>query len=311
VSASLGPAVVAAICAPFGLLIGSFLNVVIWRVPRGESVVRPGSHCPGCDAEIGARDNVPVLSWLLLRGRCRHCESRIRFRYPSVELACAVLFGIVGASFHDSWALFGYLVLVAALLALSVIDLDHFLLPNKVIYPTAAIVVPLLAAASAITGDWGALGRAALAALIDFAIFYVIWFAAPGAMGFGDVRLAALLGFALGWISWSALWLGIFLPFLLGTVGGIVLAAPIVVVPMLLGGVGGFVMGESFIERVSGMPPDHPLQARAMAAVGGAVLLGAAIYLVLSLLRRVERGKHIPFGPYLAGGALIALLALA
>jgi len=305
------PGLVAALCAPLGLVIGSFLNVVIWRVPRGESVVRPGSRCPGCRTALGARDNVPVLSWLALGGRCRHCNSRISRRYPTIELACAALFATVGARFYDSWAIVGYLVLVAALLALSVIDLDHFLLPNKVIYPTAAMVVPLLALASALTGDWGAFGRAGLAGLIDFAIFYVIWFVAPGAMGFGDVRLAALLGFALGWMSWPALWLGVFLPFLLGTIGGIAVAAPIVLAPMALGAALGWWQGVDAIERLTGAPPDNATQARLATAIGGGVMLGALVYLVLSALRRVERGREIPFGPYLAAGALLALLALA
>jgi leader peptidase (prepilin peptidase)/N-methyltransferase len=305
------PGVAAAICAPIGLVVGSFLNVVIWRVPRKESVVRPASHCPGCDAPLRVRDNVPVISWLALRGRCRACGHRISLRYPAVEVACAALFAIVGARFHDSWALPGYLVLVAALLALSVIDLDHFLLPNRVIYPSAAMVVPLLALASYLTDDWGAFGRAVLAAVIDFAIFYVIWFVAPGAMGFGDVRLAALLGFALGWISWPALWLGAFLPFLLGTVGGIAVAAPVVLAPMAIGAALGWWFGADVLERVSGAPPDDVTQARLTSAVGVAVMLGAVVYLVLSAMRRVERGRHIPFGPYLAAGALVAVLALA
>src|SRR3954466_2510135 len=84
--------IVVSICALLGLAIGSFLNVVIYRVPRKESVVRPRSHCPGCGTEIAERDNIPVVSWLLLRGRCRTCEMRISFRYPAVELACAALF---------------------------------------------------------------------------------------------------------------------------------------------------------------------------------------------------------------------------
>jgi leader peptidase (prepilin peptidase)/N-methyltransferase len=302
---------VALLCLPFGLVIGSFLNVVIWRVPRGESVVRPGSHCPGCDAMLGAVENVPVLSWVVLRGRCRHCSTRIPLRYPAVELTCAALFVVVGYRFHDSWALFGYLVLVAALLALSVIDLDHLLLPNKVIYPTAAMVVPLLGVASLVTGDWESFGRAVLAGLVNFAIFYVIWFVAPGAMGFGDVRLSALLGFALGWISWPALWLGIFLPFLLGTVGGIALAAPIVLVPMVVGALGGWYGGAALMERMTGAPPEDLTQSRAMVAVCASVMAGAAVYLVLAAARRVERGRHIPFGPYLAAGALVAVLALA
>ncbi len=305
------PGLVAAVCALFGLVIGSFLNVVIWRVPRGESVVRPGSHCPGCDAQLGARENVPVLSWLLLRGRCRHCGVRISVRYPAIEVACGALFAVVGARFYDSWALFAYLALVAALLALSVIDLDHLLLPNKVIYPTWAIVAPLLVVASAATGDWGALGRAVLAAAIDFAIFYAIWFVVPGAMGFGDVRLAALLGFALGWVSWPALWLGVFLPFLLGTVGGIAVAAPVVLLPMLAGGALGWFGGPAWLERLGDAPVDDVTRAHVSGAIVGAVFLGAAVYLVLSALRRVERGRQIPFGPYLAGGALLALLVVA
>ena len=103
-------ALVAAICGVYGLVIGSFLNVVIWRVPRHESIVRPPSHCPSCDAPIANRDNIPVFSWLVLRGRCRHCGTRISFRYPFVELLTGVLFAAVGIVFHDSWVLPAYLV---------------------------------------------------------------------------------------------------------------------------------------------------------------------------------------------------------
>src|SRR3954464_2042470 len=102
---------IAAICGLYGLVIGSFLNVVIWRVPRKESIVSPPSHCPGCDAQIAPRDNIPVVSWLLLRGRCRHCGERISFRYPFVELFTAVMFTAVGIRFHDSWALPAFLLL--------------------------------------------------------------------------------------------------------------------------------------------------------------------------------------------------------
>ncbi len=308
---ALGPATVAALCAPFGLLIGSFLNVVIWRVPRGESVVRPPSHCPGCDQPLRPIDNVPIVSWLVLGRRCRTCATPISIRYPLVELTCGLLFAAVGARFHDSWALFAYLVLAAALLALSVIDLDHLLLPNKVIYPTGAMFAALLVVASAATDDWDSLGRAALGAAIDFAIFFAIWFVAPSAMGFGDVRLSALLGAALGWVSLPALWLGIFLPFMLGTVGGIALAAPIVLAPMGLGGLLGWFGAIPMIESITGAEPVDPAQTRALFAVAGAILLGAAVFLVLSAKGKVERGRHIPFGPYLAAGALIAVFAFA
>src|SRR5579884_4281109 len=100
-------------CAVLGLAIGSFLNVVIWRVPRGESVVRPGSHCPSCDAEISPRDNVPVVSWLLLRGRCRHCGAAISRRYPLVELATGVLFVALALRIGAHPSLPAYLYLAA------------------------------------------------------------------------------------------------------------------------------------------------------------------------------------------------------
>ena len=122
-------------CGLFGLLIGSFLNVVIWRVPRGESIVSPPSHCPRCDAEIKPYDNIPVVSWLVLRGRCRHCGAGISARYPLVELACAGLWVAMALRFGATWELPAYLVLVSALLALSLIDFDTFLLPDKIVYP--------------------------------------------------------------------------------------------------------------------------------------------------------------------------------
>src|SRR6476659_4855796 len=125
-------------CAVVGLAIGSFLNVVVWRVPRDESVVRPPSHCPSCDTPISPRDNVPVLSWLWLCGKCRHCKAHISVRYPAVELLTGIVFALFGARFHTSLVIPALLVLSAALIALSLIDLDHLLLPNRVIYPTAA-----------------------------------------------------------------------------------------------------------------------------------------------------------------------------
>ena len=107
---------VVSVCGLLGLAVGSFLNVVIWRVPRKESIVAPRSKCPSCDTFIAPRDNVPVLSWLALRRKCRHCGSRISARYPLVELATGVLFVAIVARFAHSWALPAYLVLGAALL---------------------------------------------------------------------------------------------------------------------------------------------------------------------------------------------------
>lgn len=307
----LAPWVVATIASVFGLLVGSFVNVVVWRVPRGESIVRPGSHCQGCDTPLRALDNVPVVSWVVLRGRCRYCSGHISARYPATEFGSALLFWVVGYRFSDSWSVFAYLVLVAALLALSLIDIDHLLLPNKVIYPSAALVVPLLVLASALEHEWNSLGRAALGAAIDFAIFFTIWFVAPSAMGYGDVRLSALLGFALGWLGWPALFLGMFLPFLLGTVGGIAVAAPVVLVPMAVGAGLGWLGGRSLLEPLSGGMSEDPGRQRLTGAVFAGVTLGALVYMALSLRGKVERGRQIPFGPYLAAGAVLALLALA
>ena len=133
-----------AVCGLLGLMIGSFLNVVIWRVPRGESIVAPPSHCPGCDTEIKPYDNIPVISWLVLRGRCRHCGIRISIRYPLVELTCAGLWVAMALRFGATWELPAYLVLVSALLALSLIDFDTFLLPDKIVYPLTVTLVVLL-----------------------------------------------------------------------------------------------------------------------------------------------------------------------
>jgi leader peptidase (prepilin peptidase)/N-methyltransferase len=299
---------VALVCGVFGLAIGSFLNVVIWRVPRDESVVRPPSHCPSCDTEISPRDNVPVLSWLLLRGRCRHCKTHISARYPAVELLTAIVFAAVGARFHSNIVVTALLVLAAALIALSLIDLDHLLLPNRVIYPAAAITIPLFVLAAAVDHEWTALGRAALGGLIAFAVFFVIWFVAPRAMGYGDVRLSALLGFAAAFFGWQVLAVALFVPFLLGSFGGIAVAAPVVLAPMCAAAAAGYASGVTIMTKLGGgVAPGDPLRARVAVAVVGALLVGSITYLVLSAVGRVQRGRHIPFGPFLASGALLAI----
>jgi leader peptidase (prepilin peptidase)/N-methyltransferase len=212
-------------CGLFGLLIGSFLNVVIWRVPRHESIVAPPSHCPGCDAEIAPYDNIPVISWILLRGRCRHCGVRISIRYPLVELACAGLWVTMGLRFGWSWELPAYLVLVSALLALSLIDFDSFLLPDRIVYPLSASMVVLFALPAIVDDSGSDYVRALLGGLAAFAFFLTVHLIAPRGMGFGDVKLSFSLGVALGWISWGSVFLGLFLGFLLGAVIGVALIA--------------------------------------------------------------------------------------
>lgn len=212
-------------CAALGLLVGSFLNVVIWRVPRKESVVTPGSHCPECDTPISPRDNVPLLSWLVLRGRCRHCQTRISVRYPLTELACAVLFGALGARFHDSWALPAFLVFGAGLLAISFIDLEHYIIPNRIVYPLGFASVPLLALGAGLDGEWWPLARALIGAVCAFSALFVIHVASPRGMGFGDVRLSFLIGLYLGYLGALEVSFGLFLGFVYGAVIGVVLMA--------------------------------------------------------------------------------------
>jgi leader peptidase (prepilin peptidase)/N-methyltransferase len=206
-------------------MIGSFLNVVIWRVPRHESIVSPGSHCPSCDTPIAPWDNVPVLSWLLLRGRCRHCGERISARYPLVELACAATWAGMALRFGASWELPAYLVFTAGLLALALIDLDTFLLPNRIVYPLTAVLLALLAIPALVDGEGDAYLRALLGGAAAFAFFFVVHLVSPRGMGFGDVKLSFSLGVALGWISGGLVFLGLFFGFLLGSVIGVALIA--------------------------------------------------------------------------------------
>lgn len=213
------------IVAVFGLLIGSFLNVVIWRVPRGESFVSPPSACPACRARIKPQDNVPVVSWLLLRGRCRSCGEPISRRYPLVEAATAVVFALTFWRFGLSAALPAYLYLAAIGVALFMIDIDVKRLPNRIVLPAYVALPVLLALASWGTGDWGALLRAGIGGAILYGFYFVAMVIYPSGMGFGDVKLAGVLGMALGWVGWGALVIGAFGAFVLGGVFSVGLLA--------------------------------------------------------------------------------------
>jgi leader peptidase (prepilin peptidase)/N-methyltransferase len=214
-----------AACAVLGLLVGSFLNVVIHRVPRKESIVRPRSRCPGCGTQIAERDNIPVLSWILLRGRCRHCGAPISPRYPLVEALTAGLFAADALKFGADWALPAFLVLTAGLIALAVTDLEHYLLPVRIVYPTLVLTGALLLLAAAATGHWYHLRAAVISAAVAFAFFFLLNFINPRWMAFGDVRLSALIGLGLGWLGARYALLGFFLGFLLGAVIGLALIA--------------------------------------------------------------------------------------
>ncbi|WP_436523328.1 prepilin peptidase [Actinoplanes sp. HUAS TT8] len=203
-----------------GLVVGSFLNVVIHRVPRDESLVHPGSHCPHCGHAVRNRHNVPVLGWLMLRGRCADCAAPISARYPLVEAGTAALFVAVAARFGWSWALPGYLYLAAVGIALALIDLDVMRLPDKIVLPSYAVAAALLVPAALLAGDPSALLRGAVAAILLYLLYRVL---GGFGMGGGDVKLAPLLGFYLGWLGWGAVAVGAFSGFLLGGLAGGVL----------------------------------------------------------------------------------------
>lgn len=207
-----------------GLCVGSFLNVVIWRVPRGQSVVRPGSRCVQCERMLTWRANIPVLSWVALRGRARCCGGPIPLRYPLVELACAALFGIV-AWRCTPWTVPAYAAAAAGLLALAVIDIEHHRLPDRVLLPTAGLTILALGAEAAALGALAPLASALLGAGIGLAAIGAIHVAKPDGMGFGDVKLAALCGLVLGRQGAGYVGVGLFGAFVAGAVLGVGLLA--------------------------------------------------------------------------------------
>lgn len=204
-----------------GLAIGSFLNVVIWRVPRGESVVAPPSHCPSCDAQIRGRDNIPVVSWLILRGKCRDCGAPISARYPGVELLTGVMFLVMTLVLGITWELPAYLYLTAVCIALAFIDLDTKRLPNVLTLPSIAVFAGLLLLPAVADGAWSDYLRALLGGLALFAFYFALALVYPAGMGMGDVKLAPTLGMALAWFGWGEWAVGAFLAFLIGAVVGI------------------------------------------------------------------------------------------
>ena len=207
-----------------GLVVGSFLNVVIHRVPRDESLVRPGSHCPHCGHAVRNRHNLPVLGWLLLRGRCADCAAPISARYPLVEAGTAALFVAVAGKFGWSWELPAYLYLAAVAIALAAIDIDLMRLPDKIIFPSYAVAPILLLPAVLAEHGWAAAARGLAAAALLYAGYWILA-VLPKGMGGGDVKLAPLLGFYLGWLGWSSVAVGALAGFLLGAVAGVALMA--------------------------------------------------------------------------------------
>ncbi|HEY7633227.1 MAG TPA: prepilin peptidase [Thermoleophilaceae bacterium] len=197
-----------------GAVIGSFLNVVVYRLPIGQSLVKPRSHCPNCETPVAPRDNVPLLSWLFLKGRCRHCGESISARYPAVELLTALCFiGVVLAQ-GISTDLIALIPFTAVLIAVTFIDLQHKIVPNRIIVPAAAYG---LVTAVAFRTDM--LPELLIAGAGAFTFFLVAALIHPKGMGMGDVKLAGVMGLYLGKLVIPAL----FIAFIVGTVVGIVL----------------------------------------------------------------------------------------
>jgi leader peptidase (prepilin peptidase) / N-methyltransferase len=198
-----------------GLLVGSFLNVVALRMPRGVSFVSGSSHCMSCENPVKPWDNIPLFSWLLLRGRCRSCGTGIAARYPLVEAGTAALAAVTVAVHHDDTAqmVLG-LVLIAFLVPMALIDLEHRIIPNKLTGPAAiaAIVIGLAL-------DPGGEPERLIAGAAGGGFFLLAALAAPGGMGMGDVKLAGVMGIYLGSAVAAAMLSG----FLAGSVVGILI----------------------------------------------------------------------------------------
>ncbi|HEX2575491.1 MAG TPA: prepilin peptidase [Aquihabitans sp.] len=194
--------------AVFGLAVGSFLNVVIVRVPSGESVVRPPSRCPLCRTELRSRDNIPVLSWILLRGRCRSCGEPIPVGYPLVEVANAALWVAAGLRFGASWEVVPFALFFSVLLALSVIDLELYILPNAITYPAALVSVVAVVVLALVSSEHP--GTTIIGALISgigyplalgFVLIAFELIVRKEGMGMGDVKLAPTLGLWVGYVD--------------------------------------------------------------------------------------------------------------
>jgi leader peptidase (prepilin peptidase) / N-methyltransferase len=229
-------------CFLFGLVIGSFLNVVIGRLPAGRSLVYPGSACPSCGASIHWYDNVPVLSWLWLRARCRSCHAIISWRYPAVELATAILFALAAHQVGPARDLVPALLLLSALIAITFIDLDHQLIPDVITLP--GIIAGAALSVALHPERWL---DTLLGVVIGGGLFFVIIVASGGGMGGGDMKLGAMMGAFLGW--------------------------KLVLLAILLG-----------------------------------VLAGGAVAIALLTTGSKGRKDPVPFGPFLALGAVLSLL---
>lgn len=239
------PAPVVLVSLIVGLAVGSFMTVVVSRVPAGESIVAPRSKCPTCGTQILNRDNVPVVGWLVLGGRCRTCKTRISALYPTIELATALLVAGAFVAYDDPWKAVAVAALLALMPAISVIDIQHRIIPNKLVYPSLVAFPAYLSLAKLLGADLDLIAMVGGFLLYGGLLFVVAL--VSGGMGMGDVKLAALLGIVFGALGLKYV--------------GVAAGAAVV-----LGGLGG----------------------------------------LLALAMGKGRKAAIPFGPYLAAGAVVA-----
>jgi leader peptidase (prepilin peptidase)/N-methyltransferase len=212
-------------CAVMGLLVGSFLTVVVDRVPRGGSVMAPPSACGSCGHRLGPLDLVPIASWLVLRGQCRHCGAAIGTEPLVIETANAAVFIVFGLKFGADPALVAFCILGAALVALVWIDLHEFRLPREITYTAFLLSSVAIIVAALVNEEPERIWKAALGAGIALAIMGLIYALSRGGMGDGDVRLAPLLGLHLGYLDPAIVPVGLFYGFLIGAVIGVIAMA--------------------------------------------------------------------------------------
>jgi leader peptidase (prepilin peptidase)/N-methyltransferase len=199
-----------------GLIIGSFLNVVAYRLPRGESLAHPPSRCPSCEAPVKPYDNIPVLSWLLLRGRCRNCKAPISARYPIVEALTGALWALVmWARWDDASGIALGIVLVTIVIPIAIIDFEHRIIPNRITGPAAVVAIAI-----GLALDMDFVVEQLIAGAAAGGFFLLAAIAYPRGMGMGDVKLAGVMGLYLG----RAVGLAV----LIGLVAGVVVGAAII-----------------------------------------------------------------------------------
>jgi leader peptidase (prepilin peptidase)/N-methyltransferase len=266
---------VAVAAAPVGLLVGSVLTMVVDRVPDGLSL-RDRPRCPLCEHPLAAAELVPVVSWVAARGRCRHCDARITPAYPAVELVTAALFEAAALRFGATWVLVPFLVLFAMLVAVSVVDLYDYRIPDRIVFPTLAVSLPLIVAVSFHEDLPQAIGWAVGGSVLFAGVLFATSLLPGGGLGFGDVKLALVLGLFLGWLG--------------SNLRGMVL---LVFIALMLGSLLGAVMG-----GVVGV-----LRTR-----GGRDVLPDPDVAEGELASRHWSKQPFPFGPSLAAATVVAVL---